>query len=262
MSLLQTALDAAHAAGEVLLARWPEARAVTVKGLRDIVTDADVAAQQAIGDLIAARFPGHAVLAEEGLHAADLHAAGPVWIVDPLDGTTNYARRFPGFCVAVAVAEAGQVVAAVTHDPLRPMTFYAERGQGAFVQRPGQPPQPLRVSDTDDLAEALVGLDWAREPATRARVLETLGRVAPACRTVRAGGSTALGLAYVAAGWLDAYYNLSPQPWDVAAGWLLVTEAGGQVTTPGGGAYGLGAGGLAASNGVLHTAVMAELAQP
>src|SRR5688572_19695260 len=115
-SILQTALEAAHAAGEVLLARWPQDRAVTVKGKRDIVTDADFAAQQVIAALIAERFPAHAVLAEEGLHAADLLGPGPLWIVDPLDGTTNYSRHFPGFSVSIAVAEAGQVVAGVICD--------------------------------------------------------------------------------------------------------------------------------------------------
>jgi myo-inositol-1(or 4)-monophosphatase len=180
--------------------------------------------------------------------------------VDPLDGTTNYSRHFPGFSVSIAVAEAGQVVAGVICDPLRQETFYAERRQGAFVRRAGAAAQTLRVSPTTELGDAVVGLDWARDPATRERVLDTLGRVAPACRTVRAGGSTALGLAYVAAGWLDTYYNLSPQPWDVAAGWLLVTEAGGQVTTPTGGAWGLSAGGLAASNGAVHETFVATLA--
>lgn len=253
-AVLEAALESAIAAGDVLLSRWPAERVVTVKGRRDIVTDADFAAQQVIAQLIAARFPGHALLAEEGLHAAELHAAGPLWIVDPLDGTTNYARRHPGFCVAVAVAEAGAVVVGVTHDPLRDETFFAERGQGAFVRRPGAADQPLRVSATSDFADAVVGLDWAREPVVRASVLAALGRAVPACRTVRAGGSTALGLAYLAAGWTDAYFNLSAQPWDVAAGSLLVAEAGGRITAPDGQPWHLGAAGLAASNGRLHAA--------
>ncbi len=97
-AVLEAALEIAIAAGDVLLARWPADRAVTVKGQRDIVTDADFAAQQVIAQMIAARFPRHALLAEEGLHDADLHGAGPLWIVDPLDGTTNYARKHPGYC--------------------------------------------------------------------------------------------------------------------------------------------------------------------
>src|SRR5262245_22701184 len=122
MSYLQTAIEAARAAGNVLLERLPRERTVTYKGRRDIVTDADLAAQQAIGESIAARYPDHAVLGEEGPHDADLRGLRPVWIVDPLDGTTNYSRRFPGFSVAIAVAEAGQVLVGVTHDPIRQET--------------------------------------------------------------------------------------------------------------------------------------------
>lgn len=258
-ALLETALEAAHAAGAVLLARLPQERTVTYKGQRDIVTDADVAAQAAIGAVIAARFPDHALLGEEGPHTADLRGPGPVWVVDPLDGTTNYSRRHPGFSVAVAVAEAGQVLAGVTHDPLRQETFYAERGQGAFVLQGSAPPQPLRVSALTELDQALAGLDWARDPVVRARALAGLGRVATTCRTVRALGSAALGLAYVAAGRLDAYFHLAVQPWDVAAGCLLVTEAGGRVSTPAGADWQLDHPALAASNGALHAAFIEAL---
>ncbi len=258
-SILETAIEAAIAAGDVLRDKWPQARVVTYKGRRDIVTDADLAAQAVISALIGERFPDHAVLAEEGRHDADLRGPRPLWIVDPLDGTTNYARRYPGFSVAIGVAQAGQMLVGVTHDPLRHETFYAERGQGAFVQPVGLAPRPLRVSATTELDQAVVGLDWARDPEVRARVMQALGRVGVAGRTVRALGSAALGLAYVAAGWQDAYFHLSVQPWDVAAGWLLITEAGGQVTQPGGGAWDLGAAGLAASNGALHAAFIEAL---
>ncbi len=257
--LLQTALAAAHAAGDVLREKLPQDRTVTYKGRRDIVTDADFAAQAVISALIAERFPDHAMLAEEGLHDADLLGPRPLWIVDPLDGTSNYARRYPGFSVTIGVAQAGQLLVGVTHDPLRRETFYAERGQGAFVQPAGSAPQRLSVSATPTLDQALVGLDWARDPEIRARVLQALGRVGVACRTVRALGSAALGLAYVAAGWQDAYFHLSVQPWDVAAGVLLITEAGGQVTRPGGGAWDLRAPALAASNGALHAGFVAAL---
>ncbi len=158
------------------------------------------------------------------------------------------------------MAEPGAVTIGLTHDTLRQETFYAERGQGAFVRRASEAPQPLRVSATTDLEDALVGLDWARDPAIRAQVMEALGRVVPACRTVRAGGSTALALAYLAAGWTDAYFNLSAQTWDVAAGSLLVQEAGGCVTAPDGQPWRLSAGGLAASNDALHSVFIETLA--
>src|SRR5260221_10880789 len=162
---LQTAIEAAHRAGEVLLRKLPQTRQVRYKGLRDIVTDADESAQQMIAEIIRDRFPQHAFLGEEGAHGADFNSATPTWIVDPLDGTTNYARRFPSFCVSVALAESGGLRVGAIHDPARRETFYAQAGRGAFFQRGRAGPQPMQVSTTIDLAEALVGLDWARDPA-------------------------------------------------------------------------------------------------
>ena len=261
MSYVSHAIEAAEAAGRVLLERLPHERTVNYKGKRDIVTDADLAAQQTVAALLAARYPDHALLGEEGVQAADLSGPTPVWIVDPLDGTSNYSRRVPGFSVVVALAEAGQITVGVTHDPLRQETFYAERGQGAWLKQGEGVPERLQVSATDKMIEALAGLDWPRDVERRARALEALGRVAAACRTVRALGSTALGLAYVAAGRLDAYFHLSANAWDFAAGTLLVAEAGGAVTTPTGGAWGLDERSVAASNGRLHAHFIEALAQ-
>jgi myo-inositol-1(or 4)-monophosphatase len=255
-SELQTAIDAAHAAGELLRRKLPLERQVRYKGPRDIVTDADEAAQRAIIELIGARFPEHEVLAEESPRDLDLAAAGPTWIIDPLDGTTNYARRYPSFCVSVGLADAGALRVGAICDPIRRETFYAATGQGAFLQRGRARAEPLRVTDTGDLVEALVGVDWARDPEVRAQVLAVLGRVASSCRSVRASGSAALALAYVAAGWLDAYFHFSLSPWDVAAGALLIQEAGGHITTPHDGPWQLGQPAIAASNGLLHAAFL------
>jgi myo-inositol-1(or 4)-monophosphatase len=138
--------------------------------------------------------------------------------------------------------------------------FYAERGKGAWVQRGRGKARPARVSATDDLAEALVGVDWARDPELRGRTLEGVTRVAAGCRTVRATGSAALALGYVGCGWLDAYFHLHLLPWDVAAAALIIREAGGTVTTPGGAPWKLGEAAVAASNGPLHEAFLASLA--
>jgi myo-inositol-1(or 4)-monophosphatase len=257
--LLQTAIEASHRAGEVLLRKLPQNRQVRYKGQRDIVTDADEAAQQMIADLIRERFPTHAFLGEEGGHGADLHSATPTWIVDPLDGTTNYARRFPSWCVAVGLAEAGALRVGAIYDPARRETFYASAGQGAFLQRGRAVAARLHVSGTDNLEEALMGVDWARDPDLRGRAVAALGRVAAVCRTVRTTGSAALGLVYVAAGWLDAYYHLALMPWDVAASALIIREAGGTLTTPFGAPWALGEPAVVASNGKLHQRVMAEL---
>jgi len=258
-STLSKALTAARQAGDVLRRRWPQTRQVTYKGLRDIVTDADYAAQAVILEHLRVAYPEHAILSEEGQHDIDLEGPTPTWIVDPLDGTTNYARRFPNFSVCVALAVAGQVQTGVIYDPLRRETFYAERGGGAFVQRGRGRPQALRVSAVDDLAEALVGVDWAREPALRAETLAALSRVAARCRTVRATGSAALGLVYVAAGWLDAYYHFMLQPWDIAAAAVIIEEAGGRLTTLAGAPWRLGMGAVAASNGRLAEAFVQAL---
>lgn len=258
--LLQTAIEAAHRAGEVLLRKLPQSRQVRYKGERDIVTDADDAAQQMIAELIHERFPRHAFLGEEGTHHAALDTATPTWIVDPLDGTTNYARRFPSFCVSVGLVEAGVARVGVIFDPVRRETFYASEGKGAVLQRGRAGPAPLRVSPTLDLAEALIGLDWARDPILRGETVAALARVAAACRSVRATGSAALGLVYVAAGWLDGYYHLSLMPWDVAAGALIIREAGGALTTTNGAPWALGDQAVVASNGMLQAKLLQELA--
>ncbi len=256
---LAVALEAAIAAGDLLREMWPHDREVRLKGPRDIVTDADIAAQDAIAGIVRARFPEHHFLAEEGRHDISLDGPTPVWIVDPLDGTTNYARHLPNFCVAIGLARDGLAQVGAVYDPLRRELFYAERGGGAFVRRGADEEQALSVSAVPALAEAVAGADWAHEPALRDQALQALLRVAPACRTVRAFGSAALGLAYVAAGRLDAYYHLALQPWDVAAASLLITEAGGTLTRPDGQPWRLGHRQVAASNGALHAAFVDRL---
>lgn len=257
---LDTARAASVAAGDVLRKLFPKARQVKSKGPRDIVTDADFAAQAIILDRLRAAYPEHVILSEEGRHDIDLTSPTPTWIIDPLDGTTNYAHRLPVFAVSVALAWGGEVRVGAIHDPLRRETFYAARGDGAWVQRGRAQPQPLHVSAVSDLGEAVIGLDWAREPQLRALTLAALQRLAVRCRTVRATGSAALGLAYVATGGLDAYYHHMLQPWDVAAAALLITEAGGVINSLSGAPWRLGEGQLAASNPGLQAEFAAVLA--
>lgn len=258
--LLTTAIEAAQAAGDVLRRKFSQTREVQSKGLRDIVTDADFAAQRVILDVIATRFPDHAILSEEGRHDIDLEAPGLTWIIDPLDGTTNYSRRFPCFSVSIGLAARGELLAGVVYDPLRRETFFAEKGQGAFVRGEREPPLPLQVSQICDLADAIIGVDWPRDPAAREKVVKAAGRVGAAGRTLRSLGTAALALAQLAAGGLDAYYHLTLFPWDVAAGALLIQEAGGQLSTPAGAHWRLDGLGVVASNGHLHAALLEALA--
>src|SRR3972149_10765159 len=130
---LQTAIRAAATAGNIPRRKLPQAREVQSKGWRDIVTDADFAANNAITRVLAARFPRHAIFSEEGRHDVDLSAPTPTWVIDPLDGTTNYAHQFPSFAVSIALVERGETRMGVVHDPLRRDTFYAEVGRGAFM---------------------------------------------------------------------------------------------------------------------------------
>jgi len=250
--MLQTAIQAARCAGRVIAERYPAGRDVTVKGYRDIVTDADKAAQAVILDLIRARFPAHAVLSEEG-EGGEI-GGGYTWVVDPLDGTTNYAHRVPVFAVSIGVLEAGEPLIGVIHDPLRDQTFVAQRGRGATLDD-----APIRASRISILEHALLSLDWGRSNDVREQMMTALRRALPRCGTVRALGSATLALAYVAAGWLDAYLNLRMKPWDAAAGILLIAEAGGRCTTSEGGPYRVDLPDCLVTNGLLHDELLSVM---
>jgi len=257
---LNAAAEAAEAAGEVLRRAYSLPREVSLKGPRDIVTDADLAAERAILDILTARFPEHAILSEEGKAKAGLAGDVLTWVIDPLDGTSNYAHRFPYCAVSIALVQRGQVLAGVVYDFFRGERFQAEKGHGAFRHLAGRPAEPLQVSSRTDFATALVGVGWPRDPAARQTTLRSVERLGAACHTLRSLGTAALELAEVAAGGLDGYYHLTLQPWDVAAGALLIQEAGGQISTPAGEPWRLGSPATAASNGLLHPTLVRTLA--
>jgi len=248
--MLQTAVEAARRAGQVIVERYPAGRNVTVKGYRDIVTDADPAAEAVVLDLVRARFPDHTIISEEA--GGSEIGSGYTWVVDPLDGTTNYAHRIPIFSVSIGVLEGGEPLIGVIHDPLLDQTFVAERGKGATLN--GEAIQASRVAN---LRHTLIALDWGHSDEVRAQTLSFLLRVAPRCGTVRALGSAALALAYVAAGWLDGYFHLALKPWDAAAGTLIVAEAGGRCSTLEGEPYRVNMPGCLATNGLIHEELLA-----
>ena len=214
--MLQTAIEAAQQAGQLIAERFPKKRNVTIKGYRDIVTEVDTAAETIILDLIRARFPDHAILSEEAGGAAI--ADGPTWVVDPLDGTTNYAHRLAFSSVSIGLLDHGEPILGVIYDPLRDQLFAAERSRGATLNG-----IPIETSGIAHLDHAVVSLDWGHSDRDREKTLGFLGRIAPRCGTVRALGSAALAQAYVAAGSLDAYLSLVAKPWDAAAGLLIAT---------------------------------------
>jgi myo-inositol-1(or 4)-monophosphatase len=260
MSELDTALAAAHLAGAILRERWPAAREVRVKGFRDIVTEADLASQAAITARLKADFPDYSVLAEEGNAPGGAGDLCPTWVVDPLDGTTNYAHRLPSWSVAIGLLSGSDLRLGVVYDPLRDLTFYAERGQGAYLlQASSAGPQRLQVSMTEKLSSAVVGLDWAHDNAVRGEVIDALRPVALACGSVRSLGSAALGVCYVAAGMVEAHFSFGLQLWDIAGPAVIAVEAGGRITQPDGSPWHLGGQRAVISNGRVHEQVLSAM---
>jgi myo-inositol-1(or 4)-monophosphatase len=244
--MLHTAVEAVKRAGQIIVERHSAEHDVALKGHRDLVTDVDIAAEAVVLDTIRDRFPDHGILSEEA-GGGGIDSSGYTWIVDPLDGTTNYAHHLPIFSVSVAVLEAGEPCIGVVYEPLRDQMCIAERGGGATLNG-----VPMRVSRVANLGHAVIGLDWARSDAGRERVLACLREIAPRCGTIRMLGSAALGLTYVATGWLDAYLHLALKPWDSAAGMLLIAEAGGRCTTLEGKPYHVNSPDFLATNGLIH----------
>ena len=209
---------------------------VTSKGRNDFVTDVDRVAEQEIIDTIRRAYPDHGILAEESGASAG-SSDEFVWIIDPLDGTTNFLHGFPQFCVSIAVQQRGRIEHAVIYDPMRQELFTASRGQGAQLDD-----RRIRVSKSRGLEGALIGTGFPYRANIRwlDAYLAMLKAVVQATAGVRRPGSAALDLAWVAAGRTDAFWELGLSPWDTAAGWLLIVEAGGRVGTLSGADYALG----------------------
>jgi myo-inositol-1(or 4)-monophosphatase len=220
--LLDFTIALARTAGGILRDKYAQPREIYPKGWRDFYTDADLAAQSAIVDLIRSRQPHAAILAEENLQPPA--GATSIWVIDPLDGTTNYSRHIPVFSTSIALVRDGQPVIGVIYDPLRDDLFAAEAGRGAALNG-----APIHVSTTGEIGEAGIDLGWSRGEAARLLALAWLQRAGLHSRTIRAIGSAALSLCYLAAGWIDVCYHGALMPWDGAAGQVIVQEAGGQL---------------------------------
>ena len=253
--MLHTAIEAAHRAGRMIAERYPDGHTLTIKGYRDLVTDADTAAEALIIDLIRERFPDHTIVSEEG--GGSESSSDYTWIVDPLDGTTNYVHHHPVFAVSIGLVKRGDPLVGVIYDPLREHMFVADRGGEARLNG-----VPIHVSRVANLGNAMVGLDWGHSNEVRKRILLYLHQIAPHCGTLRVLGSAALAMAYVAAGWLDAYFHIGLKPWDTAAGMLIINEAGGRCSTFEGEPYRVNLPGCLATNSLIHDELLILMRRP
>jgi myo-inositol-1(or 4)-monophosphatase len=226
--MLNVAIKAARIAGTLInrAALDVESVRVSVKQTNDFVTEVDHAAEAAIIDTLLTAYPDHAIWAEESGKKPGRHGgADHVWIIDPLDGTTNFIHGFPVYCVSIALMVGNRLEQAVVYDPSRNDLFCATRGRGAYLND-----RRIRVAKRTGLRESLLSTGFPFRPGDAFQTyLQMMGEVMPRCAGLRRPGSAALDLAYVAAGFTDGYFEMGLSPWDVAAGALLVTEAGGLV---------------------------------
>lgn len=223
---LEAACEAARR-GAAVLEEWRAKFQVREKGRFDLVTDADLGSQKAIRSYLQQRFPAHGFLGEEENtgEKRPLLDAPPMWIVDPLDGTTNYVHDCPMYCVSIGLWVAGEMVVGVVLDPSRPELFSAAKGMGAFLNG-----QRIQVSQAAGLNEALLATGFPPDMAGQERALAWWRHLSLHSQSLRRTGSTALNMAYVAAGRFDGYWAFDNHVWDVAGGMVLVSEAGGIVT--------------------------------
>ncbi|MDQ6628243.1 MAG: inositol monophosphatase, partial [Pseudomonadota bacterium] len=225
--MLNIAIKAARSAGAIInrASLDLDRLQVNTKAPNDFVTEVDLAAETAIIDTLLGAYPGHGILAEESGKTRGAKDSDYVWIIDPLDGTTNFIHGLPTYAVSIALAFRNQVQQAVVYDPARNDLFFASKGRGAFLND-----KRLRVSKRTRIAECLIGTGFPfRKDDDFARYLRMFEVVMKSCAGLRRPGAAALDLCYVAAGWYDAFFETGLAPWDVAAGSLLVTEAGGLV---------------------------------
>ena len=225
--MLNIAIKAARAAGAIInrASLDVDRLQVNTKAPNDFVTEVDHAAEAAVIDILLAAYPGHGILAEESGSTRGAPHSEYVWIIDPLDGTTNFIHGLPTYAVSIALAFRNQVQQAVVYDPARNDLFFASKGRGAFLND-----KRLRVSKRTRLADGLIGTGFPfRKGDDFTRYMKMLETMMRSCAGIRRPGAAALDLCYVAAGWYDGFFETGLSPWDVAAGSLLVTEAGGLV---------------------------------
>ena len=255
MAYLETAAEIAREAGSLLTGYFERRVPFETKGEFDLVTEADRASERLVVERLRSHFPTHSIVGEEGARFE-----GPTdyrWYVDPLDGTTNFAHSFPVFNVTLGLERAGELIAGVVFDPCRQELFTAERGAGAYLNN-----RRIRVSAAARLSDSLASTGFPSRKRHHNVNIHFYYQLAMASHGVRRTGSAAIDLAYVACGRLDFFWEFGLKPWDVAAGSLLVSEAGGRVSDMRGGAHSVTASDhMLADNGLLHDEILAMFGQ-
>jgi len=247
---LTVASDAARAAGLMLRENIQGEREITYKGDINLVTEMDMRSERVVVEMLLASFPGHGIIAEEETKIQA--ASGYQWIIDPLDGTTNYAHGYPCFSVSIALEHKGEVIVGVVYDPMRDELFSAQKDAGATLNG-----KAIKVSGTDRLIQSLLatGFPYDRKTSEKNN-LDYFHDLLMASQEVRRDGSAALDLCYVASGRFDGFWELKLKPWDVAAGSLIAREAGGMVSDFTGTGFNIHSDELLASNGIIHGALV------
>jgi myo-inositol-1(or 4)-monophosphatase len=242
-----TAWEAVHAAGALIRDNWQRPKAISYKGAIDLVTSVDRDAERCIVDLLRRSFPGHSILAEEATDVTS-HQNSYRWIIDPLDGTTNFAHGYPQFCVSIALQHEQDLLLGLVYDPLRQECFAAIRGQGATLNG-----QPIRTSIVRELDKALLATGFPYDQRQNAEYyLAYFKAFMTRCQGIRRAGAAALDLCYVACGRLDGFWELKLKPWDTAAGALIVDESGGRMSDFSGNDFSIWGSETMASNGLIH----------
>lgn len=242
---LETAIEIARESGALLARMSKQPHEITYKRKSDIVTEVDRQSEALIIERIRSHFPDHAIVAEEG--GGKDTGSDYCWYVDPLDGTTNFAHGFPVYCVTLALAYRDEVIAGVVYDPNREELYAAESGAGAYLND-----QRITVSQTTDLAESLLGTGFPPFASNHDLNLQFFFKLTHLSHGIRRAGAAALDLCSVAVGRFEGFWELKLNPWDKAAGALLVMEAGGRVTDLAGGPFSLHRDEIFASNGLIH----------
>lgn len=248
---MEMAIQAARRAGQIAANGFMQAKRVRQKGRGNVVTDVDLRAEKEIIASLRREYPDFNILSEEGGGSTSTSPYPYTWIVDPLDGSRNYASGLPVFCVNVALAKEGEVILGVTYDPRRDELFRAEKGEGAFLND-----APISVGDKATVEESFVGVDLGYEDARGEQALELMKAIWPGVQGFRVIGSASLGLAYVACGRFDLYFHHFLYPWDFASAIVLVGEAGGVITERGGAPISLKSTGVVAANASVHADFM------